>query len=299
MRGTAKGAMTVEGKRIGFIGLGVMGAAMAAHLLDAGHSLTVYNRTKSKAEALLSRGAVWAQTPAEAAARSELVVTIVGYPHDVEQVYFGADGVLSAKRGGCVIDMTTSSPALARRIFAAAKEKGIDALDAPVSGGDIGARNASLVIMAGGEQKAFDEARPVLSLLGRTVRYFGAAGAGQYAKLANQIAIAAGMLGVAESVAFAKRAGLDAGAVVETIAGGAAGSWSLANLAPRMIRGDSEPGFFIKHFIKDMRIALECAQELHLELPGLRLAKRLYDELSARGLEDCGTQALIQWYLGQ
>lgn len=284
------------GKKIGFIGLGVMGGAMAEHLLEAGFELTVYNRTKKKAETLLSKGAKWADTPAAAAKNSDVVITMVGYPEDVEEVYLGKDGILEAKTGGYVIDMTTSSPKLAKKIYDAAAKKGIASVDAPVSGGDIGARNATLVIMAGGDEKAFHALAPIFDALGKTVRYFGAAGSGQYTKMANQIAIAAGMLGVAESLSYAKKAGLNPEAVLETISGGAAGSWSLSNLGPRMLKGDTAPGFYIKHFIKDMRIAIESAEEMHLELPGLKLAKRLYDELSARGMEDCGTQTIYQWY---
>lgn len=288
----------MDSKRIGFIGLGVMGGSMAAHLLAAGHSLTVFNRTREKGADLMTRGAKWGDTPAAVAAASDILISMVGYPHDVEKIYFGDGGILSAmKAGGYVVDMTTSSPKLARRLYEAAKERGIAALDAPVSGGDIGARNASLVVMVGGDRAAFDAVKPLFALLGRTIRYFGPAGSGQYAKMANQIAIASNMMGVCEAVAYAKRAGLDPAEVVETISGGAAGSWSLSNLAPRMLRGDYAPGFFIKHFIKDMGIALSSAEEMHLDLPGLKLAKRLYDELSARGMEKSGTQALIQWYL--
>ena len=286
-------------KTVGFIGLGVMGASMASLLLGGGYELTVFNRTKEKAELLLAKGAKWAETPAEVAASSEVVITIVGYPKDVEDVYLGPNGILETKKGGYVVDMTTSSPILAKRIFKEAKAKGIAALDAPVSGGDIGARNGQLVIMVGGERQAFNELKPLFELMGRTIRYFGEAGAGQYTKMVNQIAIASGMVGVAEAVAFAKKAGLDVTEVIETISGGAAASWTLSNLAPRMVRGDTAPGFFIKHIIKDMKIALECAEEMHLEMPGLQLAKRLYDQLSARGMEECGTQTLIQWYMKQ
>ena len=286
-------------KRIGFIGLGVMGASMASLLLGGGYELTVFNRTKEKAELLLAKGAKWAETPAEVAASSEVVITIVGYPKDVEDVYLGPNGILETKKGGYVVDMTTSSPILAKRIFKEAKAKGIAALDAPVSGGDIGARSGQLVIMVGGERQAFNELKPIFELMGRTIRYFGEAGSGQYTKMVNQIAIASGMVGVAEAVAFAKKAGLDVTEVIETISGGAAASWTLSNLAPRMVRGDTAPGFFIKHIIKDMKIALECAEEMHLEMPGLTLAKRLYDQLSARGMEECGTQTLIQWYMKQ
>ena len=286
-------------KTVGFIGLGVMGASMASHVLGGGYELIVYNRTKAKADLLLARGAKWAETPAEVAAVSDVVVTIVGYPKDVEEVYLGPNGILAAKKGGYVVDMTTSSPILARRIYKEAKAKGISALDAPVSGGDIGARNGQLVIMAGGDRQAFDELQALFGLMGRTIRYFGEAGAGQYTKMVNQIAIASGMVGVAEAIAFAKKAGLNATDVIETISEGAAASWSLSNLGPRMVRGDTAPGFFIKHIIKDLKIALECAEEMHIEMPGLTLAKRLYDQLAARGMEDCGTQTLIQWYTKQ
>lgn len=286
-------------KTVGFIGLGVMGASMASHVLGGGYELIVYNRTKAKADLLLARGAKWAETPAEVAAVSDVVVTIVGYPKDVEDVYLGPNGILAAKKGGYVVDMTTSSPILAKRIYKEAKAKGISALDAPVSGGDIGARNGQLVIMAGGDRQAFDELQALFGLMGRTIRYFGEAGAGQYTKMVNQIAIASGMVGVAEAIAFAKKAGLNATDVIETISEGAAASWSLSNLGPRMVRGDTAPGFFIKHIIKDLKIALECAEEMHIEMPGLTLAKRLYDQLAARGMEDCGTQTLIQWYTKQ
>ena len=283
--------------KIGFIGMGVMGSSMAGHLLTAGHELTVYNRTREKATPLLERGAHWADSPAALAAGVDVVLSMVGYPRDVEEIYFGEQGILQMKKGGYVVDMTTSSPKLAQRIFTAAQKKGIAALDAPVSGGDVGARNASLAIMAGGERKAFDAMLPIFSLMGKTIRYFGTAGSGQHTKMANQIAIASNMMGVCEAVAYAKKCGLDASAVLETIATGAAGSWSMTNLAPRMLKGDDAPGFFIKHFIKDMRIAIESAEEMHLDLPGLRLAKRLYDELAARGFDDRGTQALIHWYI--
>ena len=286
-------------KTVGFIGLGVMGASMASRLLGGGYELIVYNRTKSKADSLLAQGAKWAAAPAEVAARAEVVFTIVGYPKDVEDVYLGKNGVLETKKGGYVVDMTTSSPILAKRIYKEAKAKGIAALDAPVSGGDIGARNGQLVIMVGGDREAFDALQAMFGLMGRTIRYFGGAGAGQYTKMVNQIAIASGMVGVAEAMAFAKKSGLDASEVIETISGGAAASWSLSNLAPRMVRGDTAPGFYIKHIIKDMGIALDCVEEMHLDMPGLSLAKRLYDELAARGMEDCGTQTLIQWYLKQ
>ena len=286
----------MDRERIGFIGTGVMGSSMARNLMRAGYPVSVYTRTKKKAQALLDAGACWASSPAELSKEADVVISIVGYPKDVEEIYLGAAGVLSVKKGGAVIDMTTSSPALAKKIFAAAKEKGVDALDAPVSGGDIGARDASLAIMVGGEKEAFERYRDIFAAVGKNVRYFGAAGSGQFVKMSNQIAIASNMLGVAEAMAYAKKSGLDAEAVQQTIAAGAAGSWSLTNLAPKMLAGDWAPGFFIKHFLKDMRIAIESAEEMGLDLPGLKLSKKLYDELSVRGMDDCGTQAIFRWY---
>ncbi len=286
-------------EKIGFIGTGVMGSSMARNLMKAGYAVSVYTRTKEKAQSLLEDGACWASSPKELAKETDVVISIVGYPKDVEEIYLGAEGVLAAKEGGVVIDMTTSSPALAKKIFAAAKEKGVAALDAPVSGGDIGARDATLAIMVGGEAKVFEKCRDLFAAMGKAAHYFGAAGSGQFVKMSNQIAIASNMLGVAEAMAYAKKSGLDAGAVQRTIAGGAAGSWSLTNLAPKMLAGDWSPGFFIKHFLKDMRIAVESAEEMGLDLPGLKLAKKLYEELSARGMEDCGTQAIFRWYEGE
>lgn len=287
----------MEIKKIGFIGTGVMGSSMAKHLQAAGYELSVYTRTKTKAQELLDLGMKWCGSPAAVAVASDVVISMVGYPADVESVYLGEDGVLSVKRSGYIVDMTTSSPQLARRIYAAAKEKGVASLDAPVSGGDLGARNATLAIMAGGDEEAFNELLPVFKAMGKTINYFGGAGCGQYTKMANQIAIAAGMLGVAEAVAYARRMGLDAGKVLETIETGAAGSWSLSNLGRRMLKGDDKPGFYIKHFLKDMRIAIESAEEAGLKLPGLNKARELYEQLAERGMEDKGTQAIIHWYM--
>lgn len=284
-------------EKIGFIGTGVMGKSMAEHLLAAGYELTVYTRTKEKAAALIQKGALWAASPAELAADVDVVISMVGYPKDVEEIYLGERGVLKTKKGGYIVDMTTSSPALAKKIFAAAEKIGVCSLDAPVSGGDVGAKNATLAIMVGGEREAFTALLPIFEKMGKVIRHFGTAGSGQYTKMSNQIAIASNMMGVCEAIAYAKKCGLDAQAVLETISTGAAASFSLSNLAPRMLRGDDAPGFYIKHFIKDMRIALESADEMHLELPGLRLAKRLYDELAKHGMENCGTQALIRWYM--
>lgn len=283
-------------QKIGFVGVGVMGSSMAKHLLEAGHELYIYNRTEAKAKPLVELGMKWCATPALVAEQADVVITMVGYPKDVEQIYLGENGIFSTKRGGYVVDMTTSSPKLAQKLYDIAKEKGIASLDAPVSGGDLGARNATLAIMVGGDEEAFQAMLPIFQVMGKTINYFGKAGSGQYTKMANQIAIAAGMLGVAESLAYAKKMGLDANKVLETIETGAAGSWSLSNLGRRMLQGDDKPGFYIKHFIKDMRIAIESAEEAGLELPGLLKAKELYDQLSDRGLSDKGTQAIIQWY---
>ncbi|TLS48689.1 NAD(P)-dependent oxidoreductase [Paenibacillus antri] len=282
---------------IGFIGTGVMGRSMAGHLLEAGHRLHVYTRTKSKAEELLARGAAWHESPAALAPACDVVITMVGYPSDVEAVYLGEDGLAAnAKPGATLIDMTTSSPALARRIHAAAAERGVEALDAPVSGGDVGAREARLSIMVGGGQAAFDAMRPIFDVLGKNVVRQGGPGAGQHTKMCNQIAIASGMLGVCEALAYAKRAGLDPSTVLASIESGAAGSWSLSNLAPRIVAGNFEPGFYVKHFIKDMKIALDSAEEMGLELPGLALARTLYERLSDLGFAEKGTQSLYRLY---
>jgi len=285
-------------ERIAFIGIGVMGNSMAGHLLDAGYPLTVFNRTQSKADDLVARGASWAESPAAAAAEADIVITIVGFPADVEATYFGDSGVFKTIRSGAlVIDMTTSSPLLAKRIAEAASDKGIGALDAPVSGGDLGAREARLSIMVGGEKSDFDRAMPLFDIMGKNIQLQGPAGSGQYTKMCNQIAIASGMVAIGEALAYAKVAGLDPKQVLASIETGAAGSWSLSNLAPRALDGDFAPGFFVKHFIKDMGIALESAAEMGLKLPGLELAKSLYGKLSAQGGADEGTQALFRFYM--
>lgn len=282
---------------IGFIGTGVMGASIVKHLLEAGHEVHIYSRTKAKAEFLIKLGAKWSSTAGEVAKESEVIFTMVGYPQDVEDVYFGDQGILAmAKPGAIVIDMTTSQPTLAKKIAEHAKTLQIDALDAPVSGGDIGAQNGTLSIMVGGEKTVFDKVLPLLEVFGNNIVYQGQAGSGQHTKMCNQIAIATNMIGVCEAIAYGKKAGLDIETVLESISAGAAGSWSLSNLAPRMVNGDLEPGFYIKHFIKDMRIALEEAEIMQLQLPGLALAKQMYDELSARGYDNNGTQALIDLY---
>ena len=285
---------------LAFIGTGVMGRSMAGHLLKAGHTLHVFNRTKAKAQPLLDAGAHWHDDAGSAAAQADFVFTIVGFPTDVEETYFGAGGVLAHARPGAVlVDLTTSSPALARRIAAAAEGRGLSALDAPVSGGDSGARDARLVIMVGGGEPAFARAKPLFELMGQNILLQGGPGAGQHCKMANQISIASIMLSWCEALTYARRAGLDPARVIESIGGGAAASWSLNNLAPRALRGDFAPGFYVKHFLKDMRIALESAAEMKLALPGLVQAKKLYDEVARRGWEENGTQVLLRWYAEQ
>ena len=269
-------------ERIAFIGTGVMGRSMAHHLLAAGHDVFVYNRTKDKAADLLREGARWADSPGEAASLAEVVITVVGYPADVEAVYLGSGGIVErAPKGALLIDMTTSSPALAMRIATAAAKRGLSAIDAPVSGGDLGARNATLSIMVGGGEAAFTEVLPILSRMGKNVVLQGGPGAGQHCKLCNQIAIASNMMGVVEALHYGKGAGLDPRTMLRSIESGAAGSWSLSNLVPRMIDANFAPGFYVKHFIKDMGIALDSAKELGLHLPGLELAVKLYKSLAA------------------
>jgi 3-hydroxyisobutyrate dehydrogenase len=283
---------------VGFIGIGVMGGSMARHLLDAGHLVHVFNRSRAKAQPIVDAGGLWCDSPAEVAERATTVVTIVGTPADVQAVYLGEKGLIQhARPNAILIDMTSSDPELARQIAASARERSIDVLDAPVSGGDIGARNATLSIMVGGDPDVFRRALPLLERLGKTIVLQGPAGAGQYTKLCNQIAIAATRLSVCESMAFAKAAGLDPFRVLESITTGAANSWSLSQLMPRALRGDYEPGFSVKHFTKDLAIALGCAESLRLELPGLTLAKRLYDELAEGGADHKGTQVLLRRYL--
>ncbi|WP_315114008.1 NAD(P)-dependent oxidoreductase [Clostridium intestinale] len=280
---------------VGFIGTGVMGRSMASHILNGGYKLLVNNRTKESADALVEKGAVWKDSIADLAKDADVIITIVGYPNDVENIYFREDGILNnCKKGTIVIDMTTSKPSLAQRIFNEAKAKGISALDAPVSGGDIGARDGKLTIMVGGEKEVFEKVSPLFKLMGTSVNLLGEAGAGQHTKMSNQIAIASNMIGVCEAMVYAKRAGLDPEKVLMTIGGGAAASWSLSNLAPRMIKGDFEPGFYVKHFVKDMKIALEEAENMGIKLLGLELAKSLYDELVEDKKENKGTQVLYE-----
>jgi 3-hydroxyisobutyrate dehydrogenase len=282
--------------RVGFIGLGNMGRSMAGHILKAGYPLNVYNRSRDKADELLTRGAVWCATPGELAATSDVVITIVGYPKDVEQVYLGDNGILACARDALLIDMTTSSPELAARIAEEARQKGCRALDAPVSGGDIGARDAKLSIMVGGAQSAFDEALPILQLLGPAIVLQGGPGAGQHTKMCNQIVIAATIMGVCEGLSYAKAAGLDLPTVLKSIGGGAASSFQLQVLGQKIIDGDFAPGFFVEHFLKDLGIALAEAERMQIDLPALALARKLYQELAEHGHSRLGTQALFKHY---
>lgn len=285
---------------VGFIGTGVMGKSMAGHLMNAGYPVHVYTRTKAKAEDLLEKGAKWADTPKEIAQNCDVIITMVGYPKDVEEVYLGAEGLVAhAKEGSYLIDMTTSSPQLAQKIERTAAERNIATLDAPVSGGDIGARDAKLSIMVGGSESAFHDMEPIFSKMGTNVVYQGKAGSGQHTKMCNQIAIASGMMGVCEAILYAEKAGLDPENVLKSIESGAAGSWNLSNLGPRILKGDFAPGFYVKHFIKDMNIALRSAEEMGLLTPGLQLAKKLYDELAEMGEEDSGTHALYKRLVNQ
>ena len=285
-------------KKIAFIGTGVMGASIVKHLLQAGHELTVYNRTKEKTNELVALGAKWAATPAEASEGQDIIFTMVGYPKDVEDVFTGEQGIFqTAKEGAIAVDMTTSEPSLAKKLFDIGRERNIHMMDAPVSGGDIGAKNGTLSIMVGGEEEIFNQLLPILQTFGTNIVYHGPAGAGQHAKMCNQIVIASGMIGVCESMVYGLKAGLSMEDVLKSITSGAAGSWSLSNLAPRMLKGDLEPGFYIKHMVKDIKIAIDEAERMNLQLPGLSLAKELYAQLQAQGYGEKGTQALIRHYV--
>lgn len=292
------GGNTMTNKQtIGFIGAGVMGKNMALHLQRAGYPLHVYTRTKEKALELIENGAKWEDSVASLANNSDIIITMIGTPQDVEDVYLSSEGILNnAKSGTYVIDMTTSSPNLAVTIFEQAKEKGIFSLDAPVSGGDIGAKNATLAIMVGGEQTAFDHVLPIFEVMGENIILQGPAGAGQHTKMVNQITIAPLMVGMCEAIIYAKQSGLNPKLVLQSISTGAAGSWSLSNYAPRILEGDLDPGFAIKHYLKDMKIALESAKEMNLEMPGLSLAYEMYEKLAEMGESESGIHALIKYY---
>ena len=285
---------TPQETRIGWIGTGVMGASMCGHLLEAGYSATVFSRTRAKAEPVLDRGAAWASTPREVAEQSDVVFSIVGFPNDVEEVILGEQGALAGcKEGAVVVDMTTSKPSLAVAIAEAAAAKQVVSIDAPVSGGDVGAKNGTLSIMIGGDQATVEALAPCWDAMGSTWVLQGGPGAGQHTKMVNQTLIGAGMVGVCEALLYAYRAGLDLETVMQSVASGAAGSWSLSNLGPRIIAGNFDPGFFVEHFIKDMGIVLEEARRMQLALPGLALAEQLYQALAAQGHAKKGTHALM------
>ena len=280
--------------RIGWIGLGVMGALMCGHLLRKGYPVTVHTRTRAKAVSLLTDGATWADSPASVADASDIVFTMVGFPSEVRMVYLGEQGILSGARAGSIaVDMTTTEPSLAREVFESAKSRDVRTIDAPVSGGDVGAKNATLSIMVGGDPEAVKEVMPLLELLGTNIVYQGGPGMGQHAKLSNQIVIAGTMIGVCESLLYGYKAGLDLEAMLRSIGSGAAGCWTLSNLAPRILRRDFDPGFFVEHFIKDLGIALDEAKRIGLVLPGLALVHQLYLAVQAQGHGKCGTQALM------
>lgn len=282
-------------KKIGFIGVGVMGASLVKHLLQAGFKVYVYTRTKTKAHSVLDLGAIWLDTPALIAQHSDIIMTMVGYPSDVEDVYFGTHGIFTTTiHGKIVVDLTTSTPSLAKRIAIHAEKMGAQAVDAPVSGGDIGAKNGTLTIMVGCDESVFAVIEPILAIFSSKIKRQGLAGAGQHTKMANQIMIAGTMTGMTELLVYAKAAGLNVESVIETVGAGSAANWSLANYAPRILANDFAPGFYAKHFLKDLRIALDEAHQMGLSLPGTQTAETLYQALVDAGFGDLGTQSLIK-----
>jgi len=285
-------------QKIGWIGTGVMGKSMCSHIMKDGYNVSVYNRTKKKTEDLIKMGATWRSNPEEVAENSDIIFTIVGYPKDVEEVYFGEKGIMEGiKPNSIIVDMTTSEPTLAQRIYQQAKKKQSFSIDAPVSGGDVGAREGTLAIMAGGDKEIYEKILPFFNLMGKNVAYMGKTGAGQHTKMSNQILIATTMIGVVESLLYAYKAGNDLGEVINVIGKGAAGCWSINNLGPRIVDGNFDPGFYIKHFIKDMGIALQEAKQMNLSLPGLALAYQFYISATAMGLENLGTQGLYKVFV--
>lgn len=284
-------------QNIAFIGVGVMGRSMVRNLMKNGYQVSIYTRTKRKVLDVIEDGALWCDSIAECVQNKDAVITMVGFPKDVEEVYFGEHGIIQhAKPGAYLIDMTTTSPKLSQRIYQEASAKGLFALDAPVSGGDVGAKNATLAIMVGGEEAAFNACLPIFEVLGKTITYHGPAGSGQHTKMANQIAIAGTLAGVCEALAYGKAAGLDLEKMLATISSGAAGSWQMSNNGVQILKGNYDPGFYIKHFIKDMTIAAEESSDVQLELAVLKNVLSMYQELAKAGLEDLGTQALIKYY---
>lgn len=285
-------------QKIGFIGVGVMGASIVKHLLKDGYEVNVYNRTKSKADEVVSLGAIWQDTPKAVTIESDIVFTIVGYPKDVEEVYYSEDGIFAgATSEKILVDMTTSTPSLAQKIFATGRERKIEVLDAPVSGGDLGAKNGTLTIMVGGTKEAYQIVEPIFNVFSGKVKLQGAAGSGQHTKMANQIMIAGTMVGMSELLVYANAAGLELESVLDTVGGGSAQNWSLTNYAPRILREDFTAGFFVKHFVKDLKVALAEAEKMDIQLPGTSLAKELYEKLENQGHGNDGTQALIKlWW---
>jgi len=284
----------MSSQSVGWIGTGVMGQPMCGHLLSAGYPVNVTSRTRSKADVLIGQGACWCETPSQVAAQSDIVFTMVGRPDEVREVYFGEHGVFTGLQpGGLIVDMGTTPPSLTAEIAKQAASMNAQAVDAPVSGGDVGARNASLSIMAGGDEAVVDGLRPLFDCMASTVAWMGAAGNGQHTKMANQLAVAGTMIGVCEALVYAGRAGVDLEKLVAVISRGAAGCWTLDNLAPRIIRGDDAPGFMVDHFVKDLGIALQESEQMGIKLPGLELASRLYQQLQQSGHGQSGTQALV------
>lgn len=287
-------SLTNQNLNIGWIGTGVMGAAMAGRIRDKGYPLYVYNRTQAKAQSLIDMGATWADSPKGVARQADIIFTIVGFPDDVREVYFGEQGILAgAKEGSIVVDMTTTEPSLAQEIYEEARKKGVSSVDAPVSGGDVGAKNGALSIMVGGDEGAVDQVMPLFEIMGKNIVYQGKAGSGQHTKMCNQITVAGTMIGVCESLLYGYRAGLDLPTMLKSISGGAAACWTLDNLAPRIVDRNFDPGFYIDHFIKDMGIALKEANQMGLSMPGLALVKQLYEAAKAQGYGKNGTHALM------
>lgn len=288
--------MDLQQKSIGWIGTGVMGESMCSHIMKLAKETYVYNRTKSKAQSLIDKGAIWCESVEEVAQRADIIFTIIGYPKDVEETYLGEKGLInSVKKGTILVDMTTSSPTLAREIYNTAKERGIQVLDAPVTGGDIGAKNGTLVIMVGGEEEIFEEVKPYFNEMGSVVSFMGEeSGLGQHTKLANQIGIAGSIIGTCEALLYAAKTGIDLELFIETIKGGSAGSWQLTNMGPRIVKKNFEPGFYIKHFIKDMKLALEECEKINLKLQGLELVYSIYEKVKDTKEEELGIQGLYK-----
>ena len=289
----------IEQKSIGWIGTGVMGDSMCSHIMNLAKETFIFNRTKSKAQSLLDKGAIWCESVEEVAQRADIIFTIIGYPKDVEETYLGKNGlnnglINSAKKGTILVDMTTSSPTLAKEIYNTAKKKGIQVLDAPVTGGDIGAKNGTLVIMVGGEEEVFEEVKPYFNEMGSVVSFMGESGLGQHTKLANQIGITGSIIGTCEALLYATKSGIDLELFIETIKGGSAGSWQLTNMGPRIVQENFEPGFYIKHFIKDMKLALEECEKMHLKLKGLELVYSIYEQVKDTKEEELGIQGLYK-----